>query len=88
MLEMLGFEGIRTLRRTSMGLFRLIKEPIMPDNHSKPNFITLLGIDPLMEEYSNSSTVTKLWSNEVFGGPVYKPIRGAKTGIGGELEMT
>ena len=88
LLDLLEYQDILRLRRTCHHAFKLIKEPEEPVNRSKNDFKQLLHSDPIMGEYINSEAVMKLWMNVVFGGSVLRPIRGAQTGIGGQMEMS
>lgn len=83
----LEYEDIVCLRRTNKRLSELIEEPEIPENDSKPDFINLLSQDPMLDEYSNSEIVFRMWSNTVYGGSVLGSIKRAKTGIGSGIDM-
>lgn len=86
-LSFLEYEDIIRLRRVNQQLYSQIGEPILPDCESKPDFINLLSQDPVLDEYSNSDVVSRMWMCTVFGGSVLNSIKRARTGIGGQMQM-
>lgn len=87
-LSYLEFEEIVDLRCICYRASELIESPPIPPNDSKPDFKTLLSQNPVIEDYINADVINKLWMNDVFGGSVFNPIKRARTGIGGKMEMT
>lgn len=86
-LSYLEFEEIVDLRCICFRASELIASPPLPPNESKPDFKTLLSQNPVIEDYQNTDAINKLWMNEVFGGSVFNSIKGARTGIGGKMQM-